>query len=254
MRHLLFVSVAVGMISATSLSIKAQTSVNSVKAGLQQKKAVQFIEGIEIKRDAQHASHTSTNQTDDIWALPAKEILPPVKQPEVIKEEEEIIEVVIEARPKLDNKVSSAAIERSTLLQFKYAQRMDVEVEEITNTKLYKAVDNWWATRYCYGGTTRRGVDCSALTSALLSEGFGITLPRTARAQYAECKKINRGNLKEGDLVFFNTRGGISHVGVYLNNSYFVHSSVHAGVTINSLNDSYYSKKFIGGGRMKPAE
>jgi cell wall-associated NlpC family hydrolase len=254
MKHLLFVSVAVVMISATSLPLKAQASVNSVKVGLQQKKAVQFIDGIEIKRDAQNASHAPTNQTD-VLELPAKQTVPPVKQAEVIKKEaEEIIEVVIEARPKLDTKVSSAAIERSSLLQFKYAQRMDVEVEEITNTKLYTAVDNWWATRYCYGGTTRRGVDCSALTNALLSEGFGITLPRTARAQYAECKKINRGNLKEGDLVFFNTRGGVSHVGVYLNNSYFVHSSVHAGVTINSLNDTYYSKKFIGGGRMKVAE
>ncbi len=251
MKHLFFVSVTVGMISVTSLSLKGQTAVNPVKAGLQQKKAVQFIEGIEIKRDAQHASATET----DIWAQPQKKTVVPVTQAAVIKqpEEEEIVEVVIEARPKpvAGNTASSATIERSALLHFKYAQRMDVEVEEITNTKLYTAIDNWWATRYCYGGTTRRGVDCSALTGALLSEGFGITLSRTARAQYAECKKINRINLKEGDLVFFNTRGGISHVGVYLNNGYFVHSSVHAGVTISSLSDSYYSKKFIGGGRMK---
>jgi cell wall-associated NlpC family hydrolase len=250
MKHLLFVSVAVVMISATTLSLKAQTSINSVKFGLQQKKAVQFIEGIEMKRDARHASHTSANQTE-VLELPAKQTVPPVKQAGVIKEEEEIIEVVIETRPKLENTASSAAIERSTLLQFKYAQRMDVEVEEITNTKLYNAVENWWATRYCYGGTTKRGIDCSALTGALVNEGFGITLPRTARAQYTECKKISKNNLVEGDLVFFNTRGGVSHVGLYLGNNCFVHASVHAGVTISSLNDSYYSKKFIGGGRVK---
>jgi lipoprotein Spr len=50
--------------------------------------------------------------------------------------------------------------------------------------------------------------------------------------------------------VFFNTRGGVSHVGVYLGNGYFVHSSVHSGVTINSLDEDYYSRKYIGGGRL----
>jgi cell wall-associated NlpC family hydrolase len=227
MRHLLFVSVAVGFISATSLSLKAQTAVNSVKFGLQQKKAIQFIEGIEVKRDAQVTTEP------DVWAAPVKKA------------------VVPEATKPTGNTYEAAVIESCSALQFKYAQRMDIDVEAITNIKLYEAVENWWATRYCYGGTTKRGIDCSALTGALVSQGFGITLPRTARAQYAECQKISKDNLIEGDLVFFNTRGGVSHVGLYLGNNYFVHASVHAGVTISSLNDSYYSKKFIGGGRMK---
>jgi cell wall-associated NlpC family hydrolase len=231
MRHLLFVSVAVGFISATSLSLKAQTAVNSVKVGLQQKKAIQFIEGIEIKRDAQITTEA------DVWAVPVKKAV----EPEI-------------AKVAFSNNEAAAAIESFSSLQFKYAQRMDVEVETLTNIKLYEAVENWWATRYCYGGTTKRGIDCSALTGALVNEGFGITLPRTARAQYAECQKISRDNLTEGDLVFFNTTGGVSHVGLYLGNNCFVHASVHAGVTISSLNDSYYSKKFIGGGRVKVAE
>jgi lipoprotein Spr len=58
-------------------------------------------------------------------------------------------------------------------------------------------------------------------------------------------------DLQEGDLVFFNTRGGISHVGLYLGNNYFVHSSTSGGVTISSLTDDYYSKKFLSGGRVK---
>jgi cell wall-associated NlpC family hydrolase len=233
MRHLLFVSVAVVMISATSLSLKAQTAVNSVKFGLQPKKAIQFIEGIEIKRDAQISAEP------DVWVAPVKKV---------------VVTEVPKAEVTNTATDEDAAIESFSSLQFKYAQRMDVEVETLTNTKLYKAVENWWATRYCYGGTTKRGIDCSALTGALVSEGFGITLPRTARAQYAECQKINKDNLTEGDLVFFNTRGGVSHVGLYLGNNCFVHASVHAGVTISSLNDSYYSKKFIGGGRMKAAQ
>jgi cell wall-associated NlpC family hydrolase len=233
MRHLLFVSVAVVMISATSLSLKAQTAVNAVKVGLQQKKAVQFIEGIEVKHEAQVSTEP------DVWVVPVKK----VEVPEVAK-----VAVITTAIATVSK---AAIIENCSPLQFKYAQRMDVEVETLTNTKLYEAIENWWATRYCYGGTTKRGVDCSALTGALVNESLGITLPRTARAQYAECRKIRKDNLIEGDLVFFNTRGGISHVGLYLGNNYFVHASVHAGVTISSLNDSYYSKKFIGGGRMK---
>jgi cell wall-associated NlpC family hydrolase len=227
MKHLFFVSVAVVMISATSLSLKAQTAVNTVKVGLQQKKAIQFIEGIEVKHDAQVSTEP------DVWAAPVKKA------------------VVPEVTKAAGNTYKAAVIESCSALQFKYAQRMDIDVEAIINIKLYEAVENWWATRYCYGGTTKRGIDCSALTGALVSEGFGITLPRTARAQYAECQKISKDNLTEGDLVFFNTRGGVSHVGLYLGNNCFVHASVHAGVTISSLNDSYYSKKFIGGGRLK---
>ena len=79
---------------------------------------------------------------------------------------------------------------------------------------------------------------------------YGVNLDRTAREQFRQCEKIANEDLKEGDLVFFNTRGGVSHVGFYLGNNYFVHSSVHTGVTISSLTDDYYSKKFISGGRI----
>ncbi len=53
----------------------------------------------------------------------------------------------------------------------------------------------------------------------------------------------------EGDLVFFNTRGGVSHVGVYITNGYFVHSAASDGVMISNLEDSYFLRRFIGGGR-----
>ena len=79
---------------------------------------------------------------------------------------------------------------------------------------------------------------------------YGFVASRTARSQYDACEKIEKENLQEGDLVFFNTRRGVSHVGVYLRNGYFTHSSTGKGVTISSLDDAYYSKKFIGGGRI----
>ncbi len=116
--------------------------------------------------------------------------------------------------------------------------------------QLYSFIEEWWATRYRYGGTTKNGVDCSAYVGTLVNEVYGFEVPRTARAQYSICEKINKEDLQEGDLVFFNTTGGVSHVGLYLGDGYFTHSSCSHGVTISNLEEKYYSKKFIGGGRI----
>jgi len=234
MKNLFFVSVAAGIFSGTSISVTAQTSVNTVKFTVPQKKSVQFIEGIEIKRDAQATAEP------DVWAT----------KPAVSNTAPATVTKLNYRSTAKNNTASSAFIESCTALQFKYAQLMDVDVELITNTKLYAVIENWWATRYHYGGTTKKGIDCSAFTGALLNETYGLTMPRTARDQYAMCDKVDRENLTEGDLVFFNTRGGVSHVGVYLANGYFVHSSVHGGVTINSLDEDYYNRKYISGGRV----
>ncbi len=142
------------------------------------------------------------------------------------------------------------ATELCSTIQFKYAQILNKDVELVTNKSLFSFIDEWWATRYRYGGTSKKGIDCSSYTGQLLNEVFGFVLPRTAREQYAISSRVNRDDLLEGDLVFFNTRGGVSHVGVYLGDGYFTHSSSSAGVTINNLNESYYSRKYIGGGRI----
>jgi cell wall-associated NlpC family hydrolase len=151
------------------------------------------------------------------------------------------------------NKLSNSAniaTEMCTALHFKFAQLLDADVESITNEPLFAFIEDWWATRYRYGGTTKRGVDCSSYTGHIFKEVFGFELPRTARMQYAASIKVSYSDLQEGDLVFFNTRGGVSHVGLYLQNGYFTHSSSSKGVTINNLNENYYSARFIGGGRI----
>jgi len=144
---------------------------------------------------------------------------------------------------------TESTIEDASNLQLKYALLLDVEVEQAQNLNLFKILDEWIGTRYRLGGASKDGIDCSALMQILFSGLYGITLPRTAREQYDFSRKLSRAELKEGDLIFFNTIGGVSHVGMYLQNNKFIHAST-GGVTISDLYEDYWMKKFIGVGRV----
>lgn len=141
------------------------------------------------------------------------------------------------------------ALENFLPFQFKYAMMLNESVEKVTNVALYSTIDQWYGTRYRYGGTTARGIDCSAFMQVLGSYAYGWNLPRTARMQYAHTRSISKTDLKEGDLVFFNTTGGISHVGMYLQNNKFIHSTTSKGVVISDLTDNYWKSRFIGARR-----
>ncbi len=139
-----------------------------------------------------------------------------------------------------------------TPMQFKYAILMDVPVEALNNLKLFAFIDEWYGTPYRFGGNTKDGIDCSAFSGNLMTNVFGVGLPRMAKDQYNACAHVKKEMLEEGDLVFFHTtRKGISHVGVYLGNNKFVHASLNYGVTISSLTDPYYERTFRGGGRTR---
>jgi lipoprotein Spr len=143
---------------------------------------------------------------------------------------------------------NSPYLENCSALQFKYGIILNREVESITNLNLYNFIDDWMGTRYHYGGIDREGIDCSAFTGKLYSKVYGIELPRTAKEQFSACKKLTQKDMKEGDLVFFHSRRAVNHVGIYLGNNFFIHSSTHDGVTVSSLDDPYYSRKYLGGG------
>ena len=152
------------------------------------------------------------------------------------------------ARIESENKVSS--VESASRLQLKYSILLNTEVERLQNTALLEKMDEWYGTRYRLGGTTKKGVDCSAFVQSVFLGAYAVSLPRTAREQYKASRCISRTDIQEGDLLFFNTTGGVSHVGIYLQNNKFIHASASQGVTISDLFDPYYLKRFIGAGRV----
>lgn len=141
-------------------------------------------------------------------------------------------------------------VENVSSLQLKYSGLLNTEVEQVKNIPLYQNIDDWYGVPYKLGGTTKKGIDCSAFVQTIFISAFGITLPRTARDQYNSTRRISQTELREGDLLFFNTRGGVSHVGIYLQNNKFVHASV-SGVTISDMFEPYYLRHFIAAGRIK---
>lgn len=130
--------------------------------------------------------------------------------------------------------------------------------EEIARTvKFTKKIDDilteaesYLGTPYRYGGTTRRGIDCSAFVLSVFGAVTDVNLPRVAASQAQEGDRIEKENLQKGDLVFFSHgRGRISHVGIVESVNEegevrFIHAATSRGVMISSLNDSYWGPKY----------
>ncbi|SEN50892.1 lipoprotein Spr [bacterium A37T11] len=122
-----------------------------------------------------------------------------------------------------------------------YAEVLGVDAGSLTNLPLYAFINNWMGTPYRLGGTDSNGLDCSAFTSILFREIYGLNLPRTAREMAEIVQHKKERQLQEGDLLFFAFESrSIDHVGVYLQNHKFVHVSTSRGVIISDLNDAWY--------------
>ncbi len=107
--------------------------------------------------------------------------------------------------------------------------------------------------RYVRGGhDPSTGFDCSGFVRYVFAHAIGMQLPNNSASQFLAGLKVNRADMKPGDLVFFRTHGkrNISHVGIYISNGRFIHSpSAGKSVEISSLSESYWAKRFAGAKR-----
>ncbi len=122
--------------------------------------------------------------------------------------------------------------------------------KQTPQTKVVANAKAYLGTRYKYGGTTHKGMDCSGLIYVAYQKEH-ITLPRVSRAMATKGKTISLAKAKKGDLVFFKTgrKNRINHVGMVTavknNIVYFIHASSSRGVVISSLSEKYYKKRFV---------
>jgi cell wall-associated NlpC family hydrolase len=120
-----------------------------------------------------------------------------------------------------------------------------------TMQKFFVNVTQYFGTRYRSGGQTPAGFDCSGFVRFMFGKVFNMELPRSSREMAAIGNKISKNDLQPGDLVFFQTKGQhINHVGIFIGNDTFVHSSLSKGITEDQLNHNYYEKRFAGAVRL----
>ena len=113
---------------------------------------------------------------------------------------------------------------------------------------LTKSALRFLGVPYSFGGTSSSGFDCSGFVQHVFAM-LGIALPRTADAQYDVGHRAV-GGAHPGDLVFFDTYGGVSHVGIYLGGGKFVHASSSHGVMVSRLSESYWATRYVGAKRL----
>jgi cell wall-associated NlpC family hydrolase len=124
------------------------------------------------------------------------------------------------------------------------------QTRQSSQDKVVSTAQSYIGTKYKYGGTTHKGMDCSGLIYVAYSKEQ-IQLPRTSFAMSQQGKTISLKQIKKGDLVFFSTgrKKRINHVGLVskVNNGivYFVHASSSRGVITSSLSEKYYKNRFI---------
>jgi cell wall-associated NlpC family hydrolase len=117
-------------------------------------------------------------------------------------------------------------------------------------TRLVDYAKRFVGTRYTWGGTSpRSGFDCSGFVRFVYGH-FGVRLAHSSFAQFGVGRRVGRGSLRPGDLVFFD---GLGHVGIYVGNGRFIHAP-HTGtrVRIETL-AGWYSSRFDGARRLRSA-
>ncbi|WPB58475.1 C40 family peptidase [Xylophilus sp. GOD-11R] len=137
-----------------------------------------------------------------------------------------------------------------------------VHLREVRNSVAERASDlvvnamGFIGVPYRRGGASEAGVDCSGFVRTIYEQTVGLMLPHRASEQAAVTQKIDRSELKPGDLVFFNTmRRAFSHVGIYVGDNKFIHApKPGAKVRVEDMRIGYWNGRFDGARRVEGAD
>lgn len=172
-----------------------------------------------------------------------------------------------EIKDNLSNKVANSQKNKTQVASTNFKSKTEINkgnleslssslagyIETVSNTSavnsdevMYKVIE-YLNTPYLWGGTSKRGIDCSAFVQTVMYQALGVALPRTSLEQSGVGEFVEVADLKFGDLLFFDTmrKGRVTHVGIYLSDGYFVHSGSSTGVIVTSLEKDTYSRSFL---------
>ena len=143
-------------------------------------------------------------------------------------------------------KTSTVVTKKERVATNKKVEKVDAKAQKIVaNALVYKG------TKYKYGGTTKRGMDCSGLVMTSFAKE-NIKVPRTTKDLATSGDWIDLKKVKQGDLLFFATRKNsrkVNHVGIVTSTSknevQFIHASSSKGVIVSSLDERYWYYAFV---------
>lgn len=164
------------------------------------------------------------------------ELISTVKKPEPKKED------VVKVLNKEEEQKKNADKKVVVVKNYKEKSANSAIAETAINSALNKI-----GSPYVWGSAGDGAYDCSGLVYSVYKNELGINLPRTSRDQSNYGTSVSKDDLQKGDLVFFDTFGkGVSHVGIYMGEGKFVHSSYsQKKVVVSDLSDNYYAKNFV---------
>lgn len=130
---------------------------------------------------------------------------------------------------------------------------VEAETKMDQRTALLFTAEQYLGIPYKWAGTTPKGFDCSGFTYYLMQSINGIELDRRSADQFKNAKKVRERNVKPGDLVFFDSGKGISHVGIVIEKTkdelWMIHSSTSVGISkVEIYSSKYWNKRLAGFG------
>lgn len=119
--------------------------------------------------------------------------------------------------------------------------------------EVVQVAQKYKGAKYKWGGASPKGFDCSGFTWYVYQKATGMDITRGVDEQWEFGRSVGRGEWQPGDIVFFeNTfERGLSHNGIYISGSKFIHAeNEQTGVIISSLDSEYYSQHYAGARRL----